>query len=205
MKTCLVIGASPECFWDNSVTPDYVVCADGGFDNAKKLGLKVDMIIGDFDSIESADIFSRCILLPKEKDLTDLEACVRYGLAEGCDNFILTGCTGGRLDHFLSGIGILEFIIDRYETVTAKIINKDNEIFVFNDSFEIRPPHKRKYFSVIPLDRDITHVKIVNAKYTLDKNVVYRAGGSLTVSNEPLPGQTVIISMQGRAVAVLSD
>ena len=53
---CVIIGSAPvdeaeRRFIGTQVSPeDFLVCADGGYETARRLGLKPDLLIGDLDS-----------------------------------------------------------------------------------------------------------------------------------------------------------
>ena len=193
MKRCIIVGASPEAFWDNRWAPDRVICADGGMDKALLLGLKPDVVIGDGDSGGVADIS-----LPAEKEMTDMEACVDYALREGFEQIALLGASGGRLDHFLGNIGLL----DRADG-KAFLLDSSHEIYLA--PVTVSPPHRYRYFSVVPLDGTVTGVDIAGAKYPLDNATLHRTA-TVGVSNEPLNGASFTVSVKsGRALLILSE
>ena len=53
---CVIIGSAPvdeaeRRFIGTQVSPeDFLVCADGGYETARRLGLKPGLLIGDLDS-----------------------------------------------------------------------------------------------------------------------------------------------------------
>ncbi|MDF1596524.1 MAG: thiamine diphosphokinase [Acidimicrobiia bacterium] len=84
----------------------FIVAADSGLDRALGLGLEVDLLVGDMDSV-SADALSAYRETPverhpTEKDHTDLELALRAAMRMGVDRIIIVGGSGGRLDHFLA-------------------------------------------------------------------------------------------------------
>jgi thiamine pyrophosphokinase len=195
MKRCVIIGASPDAYWDHRWTPKLVFYADGGVRHTARLGLRPDVVIGDRDSSKYADI-----ILPAEKKITDTEACIDHALASGCDEIALLGATGGRLDHFLGNIGLLEKAGGR-----MFILDYSHEIRLIGGGAKIDPPHRYRYFSVIPLDETVEGVTISGAKYPLENAVLHRSA-TMGVSNEPLEGTSVAVSVKnGRALLVLSE
>ncbi|MCL2003532.1 MAG: thiamine diphosphokinase [Oscillospiraceae bacterium] len=194
MRLCVIVGASPEAFWDGRRSPDFVLCADGGARSALALGLKPDMGIGDCDSGLSADI-----TLSAEKDMTDMEACLDYALEAGFESIALLGATGGRLDHFLGNLGLLERAGGR-----AFMLDKHHEIHLLTDSLTLAPPIPYRYVSLVPLDETVSGVSIAGAKYPL-QNAVLRRAATLGVSNEPLEGKPFTVSVKtGKALLILS-
>ena len=91
----------------------FVVAADGGADAALELGLRVDLAIGDFDSITADGLAAleqagtRIERHPAAKDATDLELALDAALAAEPRRILLVGAAGGRLDHLLSSLELL--------------------------------------------------------------------------------------------------
>ena len=62
--------------WLDNQTFDYCIAADSGLEYADKLGLKVDYLLGDYDSVDKdvLDTYksnTEFETYPKEKDYTD--------------------------------------------------------------------------------------------------------------------------------------
>ncbi len=202
-----------------------VYCADGGLHNAEILKLRTDLLIGDFDSIKCShnteaknsykfkteDIhetslqenrIENLIRLPSEKDETDLFACVLQGLKTGVEEFILIYCTGGRLDHFMGSIAILEYIngqgakgmiLDRQNQIT---LLKEGEICITKDS-------NYRYLSLIPLDQMLLGVNMTGVKYPLKDATILREKG-LSISNEICEDKAIISIRGGSALIIKS-
>jgi thiamine pyrophosphokinase len=93
-----------------SPSPDvdaYVIAADSGYDHAIALGHRVDVLVGDLDSIsqhglahaETGGVEIR--RHPPAKDATDLELAVDAAIHRGASAIDIYGGEGGRLDHLL--------------------------------------------------------------------------------------------------------
>ncbi len=82
-----------------------VVGADRGAEVALALGLRVDVAVGDFDSIGRAALEAlehsgaRLDRHPRDKDATDLELALDAALAFAPRRILVVGGVGGRLDH----------------------------------------------------------------------------------------------------------
>lgn len=103
MKICYIIGAGnlPLLYIKEG---GFVIAADGGLD---KLGaIKPDMVVGDFDSSVSK-IPRNAVVLPTEKDITDMCFAALEGESRGYDTFLIFGGTGGRPDHTFANISLL--------------------------------------------------------------------------------------------------
>jgi thiamine pyrophosphokinase len=94
---------------------DLVVAADGGARHAENLQLRIDVWVGDGDSVdeallarlEAAGVEIRRV--PVDKDETDAELGLRTALAAGSQRVVILGALGGRrLDHALANVALLE-------------------------------------------------------------------------------------------------
>lgn len=93
---------------------DMIICADSGYRHAKKMGLRPAVVLGDFDSYARTDVECDHVLTyPAKKDYTDSEIAVRYALEHGCDAILLLGATGGRIDHTLGNLSLMDYILQR--------------------------------------------------------------------------------------------
>lgn len=81
-----------------------MIAVDGGYDTCRKYDIVPDLIVGDFDSVQESDMPQiaeiakiapdHVVLLPTEKDDTDMLAAIRIGLGEGCQEFCIYGGDG---------------------------------------------------------------------------------------------------------------
>jgi thiamine pyrophosphokinase len=109
---CFVFGAGertepaalPQC-------GDFVIAADGGYEYALECGVRVDILVGDFDSLrcrqDSLPEELETIALPQEKDDTDMRAALKIGMQRGFRRFRIYGGLGGRLDHSIANLQCL--------------------------------------------------------------------------------------------------
>lgn len=85
-----------------SIKVEFVVAADGGIRHAADLGLQVDLVVGDLDSIPTEnEKVSNSVKLerhPARKDETDLELALQAALDHSAARAVVLGATGGRLD-----------------------------------------------------------------------------------------------------------
>ncbi len=90
----------------------YIVCADGGANVARRLGLEPDIIIGDFDSMTRETRLhyeregTRMEYLNRQTD-TDFEKALLHLRERGTTTIALSGVTGGLLDHTLGNMSII--------------------------------------------------------------------------------------------------
>ena len=86
---------------------DLVVAVDSGYDHAVALGVPVDLLVGDLDSISAAGrdhAHANSVEIehhPTGKDATDLELAMRAAVSRGVTIMDVHGGEGGRLAHLL--------------------------------------------------------------------------------------------------------
>ena len=91
-----------------------VVAADGGAHGAAQLGLSVDELVGDLDSIAAdrlASLRASDVSIetwPRDKDASDTELALRAALRRRPGHVVILGALGGlRPDHALANVGLL--------------------------------------------------------------------------------------------------
>ena len=89
--------------------PDLVIAADSGYHLAQLLGIRVDLLIGDLDSIDpDIDLADTEIVRhPADKEKSDLELAIAAASARGATNLVVVGGGGGRLDHLLVNAAVI--------------------------------------------------------------------------------------------------
>lgn len=122
-------------------------------------------MISDRDSmteVEGDDV----ILLRPEKDDTDSQSCLREVFRRGCREATLVCATGGRIDHMLANLSLLEEAKtlggppDHPRSVQPRRAHQGGrQEFIMPETFT--------YFSVVPMDAVLEGVTIENAKYEL--------------------------------------
>ena len=115
-----------------------LVCADGGADTARKMGLYPDYIIGDFDSVkeETLRFFaskSKIIKIKRQND-TDVEKCLKFAGRKKAKEAILLGAIGDRLDHSFCNMGI---VIKFFDRIKVRIISDKSILTPYSGDVEL--------------------------------------------------------------------
>jgi thiamine pyrophosphokinase len=90
-----------------------VIAADGGLDRAASLGLGVDLVIGDLDSVSPEALRvaeaggARVVRHPPAKDATDLELALDEAVGLDARRVLVVASALGRLDHLLASLLLL--------------------------------------------------------------------------------------------------
>lgn len=161
---------------------DVVIAADAGYRNATLMGVHINILIGDFDSLGMIpDDVDEVMQLPAEKDLTDTQVAVETAIERGADEIIIVGSTSGRFDHALSTLAILEKYHEKH--LPIYIVNGQNRVRYIKNSGFIVIRSQYKYFSIIAADAKVKGVSIEGAKYPLINKTLTR-DHQFAVSNE---------------------
>lgn len=92
---------------------DRVIAADSGLVSAQLLGLHVDLVVGDLDSVDrgaltaAEEAGAEVQRHPAAKDATDLALALDAAAGDGPAEVVVVGGHGGRLDHFLANALLL--------------------------------------------------------------------------------------------------
>ncbi|MBE6577316.1 MAG: thiamine diphosphokinase [Ruminococcaceae bacterium] len=204
MKAFIYTGGriNKQNITEHPKSDDICIAADSGYKNAKVLGEKVDVLLGDFDSIgEPLPDGIKVITVPAEKDFTDTQLAVQTALDMGANEIVIVGGLGGRLDHTLANLGLLQKLGDM--RVHAVATDGYNRVRYINGSSTLIAKSQYKYVSVLPIDKKIKGVDIEGCKYPL-KNATLMRDDTLAVSNE-VTGNCALISVRKGACYIIES
>ena len=200
---CYIFCSSPdydsEFFSGINFSDSFIICADGGYALAKKLGTRPDLWVGDKDSFAGDILCKEKIFFPSDKDLTDSHIAVKEAIKRGFSEIILLGATGGRLDHEYANYCLLKYILENGAFGT--ILDKNNRVFMTDKSINVFSEGE-KYISFFPFGGDIYDFSVKNVKYNLEK---YHLTNSLTftVSNEFIKGKQAKIEFSDGCLLII--
>ena len=200
-RICYVVGAMSLSL---SLRPcpalgDYVIAADRGYDSLMAYGVNPDLVVGDFDSLGEVPNHPNVIQLPAEKDDTDMVFALRQGLDLGYRRFVMLGGVGGRLEHTLGNLQLLDWLASQGaqgflagEKTVATAVRNGTLPF---------PAAMSGYLSVLCNSGTARGVTLRGLKYPLER---YTMTGSfpLGVSNQFL-GQPASVSVEDGCLLLL--
>ena len=194
----------PDNISERPQKDDLVIAADSGLNNARALGIPVAVVVGDYDSLGHApevDPGVEVITVPTEKDVTDTQLAVEYALKKGATDITLVGGLGGRLDHTLSNLALLEDLLDK--RVRATILDGQSRARLLRNDSTILPRSLYSYVSLLALDPVCKGVEIEGVKYPLKNTKLFRSFG-YAVSNEITGNCCFIAVRKGKLLIVES-
>lgn len=200
-QRCVIFTARCEGDPRAAYTPrpgDYVLCADGGWHIAEAAGVKPDAVVGDFDSSDAPEA-GPVERFPVEKDDTDTVLCVKKALARGCDDFLIVGGFGGRLDHTLANFQTLNYAA----SLGARAEMRDGLSWAtVIRGGGIRVEKRPGKLSVFALDTVCRGLTIRGAKYNVE-NVEITSAFPLGMGND-FVGDHAEISVEDGALLVMT-
>ena len=181
-----------------------IICCDGGVRHLRNLSIKPNVIIGDMDSIDSAQLADytaqgiKIIKFPKNKDFTDTELALDYALSLKPKRIIIWCALGGRIDHALANIflllkgqekGIETSIMDEY----CEIFVLDKEYFFINET--------GKTVSLMALTPKVTGITLSGFVYPLEKDTL-KISESRGISNIIRNARAIIKTEKGKLLII---
>ena len=120
----------------------FVIAADSGVEVAARLGRRVDLAVGDFDSVHHEALAAAVAggataeCHPEAKDETDLELGLVAAVDRAATDVVVVGGSGGRLDHFLANALLLAS--PRFASMRIEAHIGDAHLTVIRDGAELR-------------------------------------------------------------------
>ena len=152
----------------------------------KNIDMVPHLLLGDFDSIEK-DVYDyykkknvKIITEKIEKDYTDTHLAIDIAINKGCKKIYMFGCTGSRLDHTLSNIFLLRYILSR--NVLGCIIDGNNDIYLIDREIKLKKEKDYK-ISLLAITDKVNGICTEGLYYKLSGSTI-SMGESIGVSNE---------------------
>lgn len=174
-----------------------VVAADGGAERLALLGLRPDVVVGDFDSLSAERLAEftaagvRVVRHPVRKDQTDAELAVSEALRAGAGTIDIAGALGGAFDHslgslallrHLGGVGVAARLVEPALSVTVAVAPCRRVLAASAGSrFSCLPLTRRAIVSLTGFDYELDHVALRADACRGVGNRVLRVGAEVLV------------------------
>ena len=169
----------------------YIIGIDGGMKTLREAGIRPDIGVGDFDSVNVEDYSDTPIVkLQPEKDETDTEYALLMAIDKHPEEIVVMGATGSRLDQTMASIELLKYAVDA--GVDAIILDPTNRIRVARgETVYAKDKAFGYYLSVLPFSEDLTDLTMKGFKYEIEEFTL-KKGISRCISNELASDRAVI-------------
>ncbi len=189
------------------------IAADSGLHLADTHNAKVDLVVGDMDSVDAAliakyendgSIISR---FPHEKDETDFELALMAAHNYFADNLVVVGGGGQRPDHFLSNVSVLcSKQSEKWQTTMfldngVLSVCRPTQPFIASEIPTNIQPSNSNIISLIPISGSVHGVTTKGLKWKLD-NATLDASQARGLSNEIIHSD-FSVSVKSGSLAVI--
>lgn len=159
--------SSGECVKNENFTDALIIAADCGLQNCSYVDVTPDVLIGDFDSLDSVPKPEGCEVLTYkvEKDDTDTMLCIRHALSKGASDVTIISGVGGRLDHTIANIQSLAFLLEN--NAKARLISDDCTVYLLKPGSYTFPRRDGFSMSLFSYGDKVSGLCIKGAKYPL--------------------------------------
>lgn len=167
---------------------DLIICCDAAAEYAAAAQIRVDLILGDFDSLGdersvqlAEELHAARIEWPTHKDKTDSQLAAELAIEDGCQELVFLGALGGgRFDHALANA----FLLVHCQLQGANAVIRDEKNSVRATCTHVFLHGKKgDYASVLPLGVNVqirTTLGLAYPMYDCD----LRLGDTRSVSNQ---------------------
>lgn len=166
---------------------DYCIAADRGGMSAYEMGIHIDHLIGDFDSIDSnisdfvKGLAGKVTQLNPEKDATDTELAIDAAAALRPLSICIIGATGDRADHTFTTL--MSIVRAKQKGIDIFAVDKNNKIYAADGDVYIKRNEQFGDYVSLAVISDSAEITLHGMKYGLEGEIVKR-GTSLCQSNE---------------------
>ena len=189
-----------DAHWPGWGVAALVIAADGGARHAAPLGLSIDQVVGDFDSLSAGDVDEleaagvTVTRFPTNKDATDTELALLAALDAGATEITLLCTWGGRSDH---AIGTLSLLANpRCSAVAVMILDEQTRTQLLRSGAGLTlRGNTGRNISITPWGGDAT-VSATGVRWPLDSAVLI-AGSTRGISNVATAEESVITAHNG--------
>lgn len=162
-------AGNPEAMKKLLQPADRMVCADGGYLLAERLGVMPETVLGDMDSLKQQPK-ARVLRASCDKDETDTQLCLDYLLEAGCREIVILGALGGREDHTYANLMLTVYGMRRGARVT--LADPPVRVFAVTGQTEIEGK-KGDLLSLFPVGGNTEGILTEGLKYPLQDETLY--------------------------------
>lgn len=181
-----------------------IICCDGGARHFQNSVIRPDVIIGDMDSIDPAQLSAyseeniKIIKHPPNKDFSDTELALDYALGLKPQEIFIWCALGGRIDHTLANVFLL--CKGQEKRIRTSLVDEYCEAFVLDKKASFIN-EKGKTISLLALTPEVTGITLLGFLYPLE-NGTLKMSESRGLSNVIHEDRAVISAAKGKLLVV---
>jgi len=195
---------SPELLNELLEWSPLVIVLDSAVTRVLELGIKIDVLIGDFDRGFDHESYKELqfpieIIRMEDQDSTDLDKAISYLIERKIPAANIVWATGRRMDHTITNImNMAKF----HEKIKLVMLDDYSRIFVLNKSYTKWYP-AQTIISLIPVGT-VTGINSENLKYEL-RNGTLSLGIHAGNSNEVMKDGLIKISYEDGCLLLIES
>ena len=193
--------------WDEALLErykdSYIIAVDGGLNHCYHAKITPDKIVGDLDSVNKAILGTysqvETLLLPRDKDVTDLEAALNLVDLSITKKVNILAALGGRTDHCLGNLILLTRFPEKVFIESEKEL-----IFAINNSCGkvVMPCFRGQTISLIPLNGPASGIQTEGLKWELNDGILDK--NFIGISNECLQDSFSVSVESGDLLCIIN-
>lgn len=158
----------------------FIVATDGALDHAIDCGIKVDLLIGDLDSLADPTHLEErfpgleILRYPQDKDQTDLELAIDWAIQQSPASIVVYGATGGRIDHTMANLALLEKGL--HSGIPMELVSGNESVRLIQGSLALDTASVGDRVSLLPISLFCT-VSTQGLQYGLSGDKLFRGQG----------------------------
>jgi thiamine pyrophosphokinase len=194
MKSALLFlnGLPPK--YISSKTFDIIGCTDGAYHYAKDLEIRLDFVIGDFDSIKPTEIKNIEVIEKPDQNFTDFEKAIKYLLEIGVTHVDIWGASGKEEDHFLGNISIL---YQYYKKIEIVFYSEKHYFMMAKKTTQITT-EIGKIISLFPLNK-VKNITTQGLEFPLNQENL-KIGKRIGIRNKAIENKVVVEIKSGKLI-----
>ena len=182
-----------------------IMVLDGAYEHAKQAGLKIDVLLGDFDSInpehliQARENLNHLVIDAPDQNKTDLEKGLEYINTQKPKSIVIAAGAGRRLQHTIYNLRVLKKYHDKNRPMS---LLTESELINFYENINIKISGKIGQ-SIGILGFPYAWISTSGLKYEV-KNYALDFDQSSSVLNE-LAQEEAEILIKGEALIILEN
>ena len=173
----------------------FVIAVDQALEILINCGIRVDLAVGDFDSLKNQTLLKNVnhLKFNSKKDFTDTYLALKEASKYSNNLRMIGGVSGNRIEHFVANLNLFD------EFKNLEIITNKNRIFVIKKGrYELAYNGYISFFNYKNANISLEGFKYPLLNYELKKY------DSLCISNEIINNGEIIVN-KGKVLVILSQ